>query len=70
MADIYGALICPHCLNCIHAVNDPEIGYACPFNPEWGNKYGGKKVCDEYYPDKRFIQNDVETFLERYKKEE
>lgn len=45
MADIYGALICPHCLNCIHAVNDPEIGYACPFNPEWGNKYGGKKYA-------------------------
>ena len=64
MVSLYGGLLCRHCINCIHAVNDPEIGYTCGK----GKYLNIPNPCDKYYPDAEYIRKQTEEFIERYSK--
>lgn len=57
----YGGLLKKHCINCINAINDPEVGYACKKGklPDW------RKFCDDYAVDAEFVRKEAESFIAR-----
>lgn len=63
MAELYGGMIAPHCINCFHSEMDAEYGYVC-------QRDSFPKVCSNYTPDEKFIRRDIENFLRRYKLDE
>ena len=53
----YGGNLCRHCINCIHAVSEPEIGYACDLGRE-------THLCEDYKVDADYVRRQAEAFIE------
>lgn len=58
MSNLYGAMLCRHCINCNHSERDPEYGYTC-------NEDAFPNVCEKYNADVEFILSDVKAFITR-----